>query len=103
MKNGLEIFEMLYNDEISKEECIIYTTDESEATENWQFLLRDKNGNFNLEEVVEKLLNKKYNFKVANQKKIEEMMTVIKKQARIEELREELDRLTKETDGVIIQ
>jgi len=103
MKKGQEIFEMLNNGEISKEECIIYTTDESEATENWYFLLRDKNGNFDLKEVVEKLLNKNYNFQVANQKKIEEMMTFIKKQARIEELKAELDRLLKETEGVIIQ
>ena len=93
MKDGIEIFTMLYEEKITIDQCIEYTEDEDEDTDDWQYLLRDKNGNFNNAELFNKVLNKKYNFKLVYQDSIEKIIAEEQKQERIKQLEAELARL----------
>lgn len=89
MKNGKEIFEMLYNDDITEDQCIAYTKD----NENWDYILRDKNGNFNMVDLISKLLFKGNAFKILNQLEVESIIAEKQKQDRIKQLEAELERL----------
>ncbi len=89
MKNAIEIFTMLYNDEISKEECIEVFYQE----ESVHYLLRNRFGEFDRDELIRNLLFKEYNFKIVNQKEIETMLAEKQKQDRISQLEAELARL----------
>lgn len=93
MKNAIEIFTMLYNNEISEEECIAYTKDDDIDTDNWEYVLRDKNGRFNMLDLVDKLLNNEYKFMISNQSSIETILAEQQKQNRISQLEAELKRL----------
>lgn len=89
MKNAIEIFTMLYNDEISEEECIEVVHPE----ESGHYLLRNRFGEFDRDELIRNLLFKEYNFKIVNQKEIEAMLAEQQKQNRISQLEAELKRL----------
>lgn len=89
MKNGKEIFEMIYDSQISDEECleVIYEGN----TEH--YLLKDSNGYFDDDDLITDLLFKKYSFKVVNQAEIESKIAEKQKQDRISQLETELARL----------
>lgn len=92
MKTGKQIFEELYDRKIKDDECLEYTEDKYEESANWNYLLR-KDGVFNNNDLVEKLLNNKYYFKVVNQKEIQDLLAEKEKQDRISRLEKELERL----------
>ena len=88
MKNGKEIFAMIYDDEISTEECIKIIHPDAEF-----YLLRDKFGEFDKKELMMSLLFKEYNFEIVNQQEVEVMLAEKQKQERIKQLEAELERL----------
>ena len=89
MKNGIEIFTMLYNGEISEEECIeVIHKEESD-----HYIMRNNIGVFDEYELLGCLLFKEYKFKVVNQEKVKKKLAEKNKQQRIEKLENELARL----------
>ena len=89
MKNGKEIFEMIYDGQISDEDCleVIYEGN----TEH--YLLKNSNGYFDDYDLITDLLFKEYSFKVVNQAEIESKIAEKQKQDRISQLETELARL----------
>ena len=89
MKNGIELFTMLYNGEITEEQCIEVIHEKEQD----HYIMRNKIGNFDEYELMGCLLFKEYKFKVVNQAKIEKKLAEKNKQQRIEQLESELARL----------
>lgn len=89
MKNAIELFTMLYNGEISEEECIEVIHKEEQD----HYIMRDKFGNLDEYELINCLLFKEYKFKVVNQAKVEKKLAEKNKAKRIEQLEAELARL----------
>lgn len=86
--DGLEIFTKIYNDEISPEDCITWREGNIRGC-----LLRNSQGQFNMEQLLPLLLNKTYDFAINNQEKTIEMLNEAAKLQRIEQLEKELVRL----------
>ncbi len=89
MKNAIEIFTMLYNDEITEKQCIEVIHEQEQD----HYLMRNRLGNFDEYELMCCLLFKEYKFKVVNQATVEKKLAEKNKQDRIKQLESELARL----------
>ena len=89
MKNGKEIFTMIYDGQISDEECLEVIVEEGIK----HYLLKDSSGKFDEHNLLNDLLQKDYSFKVVNQAEVEREIAEKQKQERISQLETELARL----------
>ena len=88
--NAKELFELLYDEKITEDECIEVLHPEEED----HFILRDGSWNeFDNNELFGCLLFKEYKFAVRNQNKIEKYLEKKDKEEKIAKLEKELERL----------
>lgn len=88
--NAKELFELLYDEKITEDECIEVLHPE----EKDHFILRNSYWNeFDKDELFGCLLFKEYKFAVRNQKKIEKYLEKKDKEEKIAKLEKELERL----------
>ena len=85
-----EIFNMLYENEISQEDCIEVVHPEEE---NHYLFRKEWSNNFNLEDLLGCLLFKEYKFRVVNQEKAKDMVNDKLRKKRIKDLERELEIL----------
>lgn len=85
-----EIFNMLYDNKISQEDCIEVVHPEEE---NHYLLRRGWSNDFNKDDLFGCLLFKEYKFRIVNQKEAEIKISKKQKGKRIKELERELEKL----------
>lgn len=88
--NAKEIFSMLYENEISQEDCIEAVHPEEE---NHYLFRREWSNNFDQADLLGCLLFKEYKFRIVNQEKAKKIMLKKDKKNRIESLERELKKL----------
>lgn len=87
--NGKEIFEMLYDEIITEDQCLKVIHPEEEN----HYILRNRIGHFDEYELLSNLLYKPYNFEIVNQKRTEMKLLKLNKEKKIKELEKELKKL----------
>lgn len=87
--NAKEMFDMIYDNKINKEDCIEVV----HAEEDMHYLYRNDYGEFDEQELIECLLFKEYKFKIVNQKEAEQKELERDKEKRINELEKEIAKL----------
>lgn len=90
--NAKEMFEMIYDNKINKEDCIEVVHPE----EDMHYLYRNDYGEFDEQELIGCLLFKEYKFKIVNQKKAEQKELERDKKERIKKLEKEIAKLKAE-------
>ena len=85
-----EIFNMLYENEISQEDCIEVVHPEEE---DHYLFRREWSNNFNQEDLLSCLLFKEYKFRVVNQEEAKKVVKEKERKNRIERLERELEIL----------
>ena len=88
--NGEELFELLYDDKITEEQCI----EVIHPQETDHYILRQGCLNkFDEWDLLTNLLYKEYKFVIRNQKRVENYLKERNRKKKIQELEEQLERL----------
>lgn len=88
--NGKELFELLYDDKITEEQCI----EVIHPQESDHYILRQGYLNkFDEWDLLTNLLYKEYKFVIRNQKRVENYLKERNRKKKIQELEEQLERL----------